>query len=199
VLTHLFNYPGAYTDYDLVENMRKVDQEGGMPGICMLWERLSASDLALRLAGGPAMLPDLYEALPRPWAELYRLFRPRTLEQHVELVVRHLEWFLQPQNVPRPFDHFPPALAASAFFMIVMVVLYIFLAAMTSALTGVSLLALMLGVGAVTGAVLGLLWPSIVYRTILKRDPRDLARNATVLYHHLRRAYADAEEPKPGL
>jgi len=193
VLTHLFNHYGSYTDLDFPDEIVRIQYEQRIERLSEMWFKVEASDIAQRLAAGPALLPDICEALPQPWAALYRLARPRTLEQQVHRVVQHLEWYLAAQREPRPPVNLVQACAAPALLLVV-----VLLAVGYAAATGT--LPTLVTIGASIAAFVALrLGPALLRSVLDSYGPGTLRRNATVLYHHLRRAYADAEEPKPGL
>lgn len=62
-----------------------------------LRERLERSGIACALAAGIDLLPDLYPILPQPLRAVELLFRPRSYRQLGALVVRYLDWYVQPE------------------------------------------------------------------------------------------------------
>jgi len=196
VVEYLFNYQGSYTDADFLDRLPELEFSLQLLGLGRLWRMLCRSDIAQRLAGGPALLPDIAAALPPYYRAVYRLFRPRTLEQQVNLLVQHLEWYLAPSQPVLP------GLKAATLFSAPLVVLLGVLGVVVvmGVRTGFGSLftSMALAVVAVTLSLLNLLAPLRSLRTLLYADRQTASRNATVLYHYLRRAYADVEEPGPG-
>lgn len=79
--------PGSYNP-ELTEYREELRRE------------LAGSGLAQQLLSGLDALPDMQEGLPRFLRGWYRLMRPRSYEQLALHVLRHLEWYLQRDNVP---------------------------------------------------------------------------------------------------
>jgi len=198
VLTYLFNYPSSYTDFDFHENMRQIEQEQKLDDLCVMWALIQGTDLAERLAGGPALLPDICEALPQPYRAIYRILKPRTLEQQVDLVVQHLPWYLAPHTKPRIEARIAAYIFIPAVIVIAAAILFLGFrlgfqqndAALVALHSVISIL-IALGLG-----YAALPWFT---RVIIGASPQNRVRNATVLYHFLRAAYADVDQAGPSL
>jgi hypothetical protein len=196
VVEFLFNYHGSYTDADFLDRLPELEFSLQLTGLGRLWRSLSQSDIAVRLAGGPALLPDIAAALPPFYRAVYRLFRPRTLEQQVNLLVQHLEWYLAPSQPALPGLKAATLISAPLVVLLGVLSVVVFIGVRTGA--GSLFTSVALAVAAVTLSLVNLPAPLRSLRTLLYADRQTASRNATVLYHHLRRAYADVKEPQPG-
>jgi hypothetical protein len=65
-------------------------------------DRLRESDLARQLPSGLDMLPDIYEQMGEPWRGWAKLKHPSNTKDLVRHMVRHLEWYLDPTQKPKP-------------------------------------------------------------------------------------------------
>lgn len=195
VVEYLFNYRGAYTDSDVAEKVQQLEVFRRWFGLGRLMQRVANSDLAQRLAGGPALLPDIAAALPPFHRAVYRLFRPRTLEQQVDLLVRHLEWYLDPNQPVLSSSKPASRLSAPLFVLLVAIAALLIIAGNFGGSAGAMLTLLGLLAVVAVATVYGVMYHRRAQRIVNFADQPSASRNATVLYHHLRQAYADADEP----
>jgi len=86
---------------DYINDLQRVTQDARFYRR-WLRDRLKESDLATLLPGGLDSLPDIYESMGEPWASIERLFKPKDYKQLVKHVVRHLDWYLDPAQKPKP-------------------------------------------------------------------------------------------------
>lgn len=194
VLGYLFNYTPSVTDPDLMETYFLEADFAEREYQARLRRMLEESDLASLIAR-PHLLPDIYAAMPEPWASIGRLYRPRTLEQHVKHVLKHLDWFLSPHSRPTFW-----ALATSAYLLEVIAVAAIVI--MAAVLGGLFIGLVTLAVGVLL-ILLTVMITSMTRRgatshvTTLPWVSRERIR-ATELYRYLYYAYQDVDESAPG-
>ena len=97
ILVHIIRKYRILFHPGIGEEIRQVRYEHILPGSANLWGRLAITDLAERLAG-QVQLPDVYDAMPDWAGNWYRMFRPKTLEQQVDQLITHLDWFTAPNR-----------------------------------------------------------------------------------------------------
>jgi hypothetical protein len=193
VLGYLFNYTPSVTDPDLMETYYLDAPFAEREYQAKLRRMLAESDLASLIAR-PHLLPDIYVAMPEPWASLGRLYRPRTLEQHVKHVLKHLDWFLKPH---RRLSFWQIADQVYILAFVLVIAISILVAASTDLLIGALVLFVgtmlvypLVALAAETGTRVGFPGRTSPWLS------RELVR-ATELYRYLYYAYQDVKEPAP--
>lgn len=82
-----------------------------------LWvrNRIASADLAQRIASGGDLFDAFLDAIPSSMRQIEMFFRPRTITQQVEHVLRNLEWYLDPAKPPLTKAAILPLLGAVFF------------------------------------------------------------------------------------
>ncbi len=162
-----------------------------------LRNHLEGSDVLHGLLDGEDRLASLAAALPPVYQPLHRLFAPRRLEGRLELLLRNLEWFLNPSNPPiAPASAYGSVLVFSSTYWILTIALThipqfrlqggIFL----SAVQWLSFLALLMIQIAISSFMCG----NLLLAGISKNDRRYQV-NAVELYRYALERLSDAPEP----
>ena len=205
VLVYLFNLPGSYTDSDFLERMYELDNrpdDSSLSGVVLLWRMIQDSDVCIFLAGGPELTPDITEKMPDLDRMIYRLVRPRNLEQRVREIVNNLEWYID------PVAYSPASISRglSPLLVIIPVILVVLSVMGSISLAGnasYSLLSFVLTLITVTLLVTSLLvrMTSIQPKAGSQHTKLTPVGNlsisfnarATVLYHYLRREFGEGD------
>jgi hypothetical protein len=192
VLGYLFNYTPSVTDPDLMETYFLDAPFPDREYQAKLRKMFEESDLASLIAR-PHLLPNIYTAMPEPWASIGRLYRPRTLEQHVKHVLKHLDWFLAPH---RKLSFW--VLATRNHFSVLLAIVYMILAINAAIFVGWFFGLIVLVIGTILASPLAAITyaTSCLTSTSSRIPPWSYNERtrATELYRYLYYAYQDVEE-----